>query len=70
MNSMASLIEQLPAQIARLEAKFGSDSPFVNQLMDQLRASKANAGKTAEEVFTRQATPFENPRSGRGRQCQ
>jgi len=55
---MRSLIERLPARIQRLEAEHGSDDPFVQQLKEQLRASIATAGKSAETVFTAQAVEF------------
>jgi hypothetical protein len=55
---MPTLIEQLPAEIARLEAKFGSDNPFVMQLKEQLRASIATQGKSTAEVFRMQAFTF------------
>ena len=55
---MSTLIESLKAQIARLEAKHGSDSPFVEDLKEQLRASEATEGETAEEVFKMQAVNF------------
>lgn len=55
---MPSLIEQLPEEIARLEAKFGSDNPFVQQLKEQLRASIATQGKSTQEVFRTQAFTF------------
>jgi len=55
---MPTLIEQLPAEIARLEAKFGSDNPYVQQLKEQLRASIATQGKSTQEVFRMQAFTF------------
>jgi|LakMenEpi03Aug12_release.lakeMendotaPanAssembly.Ray.scaffolds.fasta_scaffold2886668_2 hypothetical protein len=55
---MASLIEQLPAEIARLETKFGSGNPYVQQLKEQLRASIATQGKSTQDVFRMQAFEF------------
>jgi hypothetical protein len=55
---MASLIEQLPSRIAELEAKFGSDNPYVVQLKEQLRASIATQGKSTQDVFRMQAFEF------------
>lgn len=48
---MATLIEKLPARIARLEATRGSDSPFVQQLKEQLRAMKETSDRPAEEIY-------------------
>ena len=47
-----------PEEIARLEAKHGSDNKFVKDLKEQLRASEATSGKTAQEVFRMQAFDF------------
>ena len=55
---MSTLIESLKAEIARLEAKHGSDDPFVKDLKEQLRASEETDGKTTEEVFKMQAVNF------------
>lgn len=55
---MSTLIELLKAEIARLEAKHGSEHPFVKDLKEQLRASEATSGKTAQEVFRMQAVDF------------
>lgn len=55
---MSTLIEDLKAEIARLEAKHGSDNKFVKDLKEQLRASEATSGKTAQEVFRMQAADF------------
>ena len=55
---MSTLIEQLPERIARLEAKVGSDNPFVKQLKEQLRAMKETGDKTAQEVYFLQAVNF------------
>lgn len=55
---MATLIESLKAQIARLQARHGSDSPFVKDLKEQLRASEATSGMTTHEVFQMQAVDF------------
>lgn len=53
-----SLIDRLPAEIARLEAKHGSDNKFVMDLKEQLRAMKANEGKTTQDVYRMQAVNF------------
>ena len=53
---MATLIEELPKQIERLEAKFGPDNPYVKQLKEQLRASIATQGKSSQDVYLMQAT--------------
>ena len=58
---MSTLIESLKAEIARLEAKHGSDHPFVKDLKEQLRASQETSGKTAHEVYRMQAAQFEPP---------
>ncbi|MBM9536190.1 hypothetical protein [Desulfobulbus alkaliphilus] len=55
---MASLIDEMPEKIARLEASHGSDNPFVKDLKRQYAAMKANQGKTAEEVYRMQAVQF------------
>jgi hypothetical protein len=55
---MKPLIERLPERIARLEAKYGSEAKYVKSLKEQLRAMKANQGKTAEQVFKMQALQF------------
>jgi hypothetical protein len=55
---MSTLIEELPASIARLEAKYGPDNQYVKDLKEQLRASKATLGQTAQQVYRMQATPF------------
>lgn len=55
---MATLIESLKRQIARLEAEHGSDNPFVKDLKEQLRASEATTDKTSHEVFRMQAVDF------------
>lgn len=55
---MSTLIEQLPERIARLEAKVGSDNPFVKQLKEQLRAMKETGDKTAQEVYFLQTVNF------------
>ena len=55
---MSTLLEQLPERIARLESKVGSDSPFVKQLKEQLRAMKETGDKTADEVYFLQAGVF------------
>lgn len=55
---MTTLIEDLKAEIVRLEAMHGSDNKFVKDLKEQLRASQATSGKTAQEVFRMQAVDF------------
>lgn len=55
---MSTLIEELPGEISRLEAKYGADNQFVKDLKEQLRASKATLGKTAQEVYRMQAVPM------------
>ena len=55
---MSTLIEDLKEAITRLEAKHGSDNKFVKDLKEQLRASEATSGKTAQEVFRMQAVDF------------
>ena len=55
---MATLIEELPGQIARLEALHGPNDLFVRDLKEQLRASIATQGKSAQEVFRMQAVPL------------
>ena len=52
---MGTLIEDLPKQIARLEAKHGPNDPYVKDLKEQLRASIATQGKSAQEVFRMQS---------------
>jgi len=46
---MPTLAEQLPAEIARLEKKFGSDNRFVKMLKEQLNA--INTGKSTRQLF-------------------
>jgi hypothetical protein len=55
---MSTLVEDLKAEIVRLEAKHGSDNKFVKDLKEQLRASEATSGKTAQEVFRMQSFDF------------
>lgn len=55
---MDTLIERLPGRIAALEASHGSDNPFVKDLKEQLRASIANQGKSAQQVYQMQAVRF------------
>jgi len=55
---MSTLVEDLKAEIVRLEAKHGSDNKFVKDLKEQLRASEATSGKTVQEVFRIQAVDF------------
>ena len=52
---MSTLLESLPKEIARLEAKYGSDSRSAKLLRQQLDAIQHNQGKTAEEVYRMQA---------------
>lgn len=59
----SSLIEQLPGRIARLEAKHGPDDPYVKDLKEQLRASKATQGQTAQEVYRAQVFHIAAPSS-------
>ena len=54
---MSTLIEELPAMIAALEAK-NPNSRFAKDLKEQLRASKATLGQTAQQVYRMQAAPF------------
>ena len=63
---MSTLIEELPGDIARLEAKYGPDNQFVKDLKEQLRASKATQGKTAQEVYRMQAAPLPSRTSSEG----
>ena len=58
MDTMATLIEELPGQIARLQALHGPNDLFVKDLKEQLRASVATLGKSAQEVFRMQAVPL------------
>jgi hypothetical protein len=58
---MATLLEQLPKDIARLEAKYGPDNPFVKQQKEQLLAMLENSGKSTEGVFRLQAFNFSPP---------
>lgn len=58
MDTMATLIEELPGRIARLEALHGPNDLFVKDLKEQLRASIATQGKSAHEVFRMQAVPL------------
>ena len=46
---MPTLAEVLPAEIARLEKKFGPDSRFVKMLKEQLDA--INTGKSTRQLF-------------------
>ena len=56
-------LQRLERSIAREEAKRGSDSPFVKDLKEQLRAMKANSGKTSKEVYLMSAVDFSKPKS-------
>ena len=58
---MRSLIEELPAEIARLEAKHGSQDPFVQDLKEQLRAMKTHAGPAPLDTYRMQAVDFSTP---------
>lgn len=53
-----SLMASLPARIQKLEAKYGSDNPYVKDLKEQLRAMKENDGKTTQDVYRLQAMNF------------
>ena len=55
---MRSLLEELEADLPQLEAEFGSDSLYVKDLKEQVRASKANAGKSARDVYRMAAYRF------------
>lgn len=55
---MATLIEELPKRIERLEAEFGSDNPYVKQLKERLRASIATQGKSSQDMYLMQAAKF------------
>jgi len=61
----SSLIEQLPGRIAQLEAKHGPDDLYVKDLKEQLRASKATLGQTAQDVYRAQAVPVGTPTSAK-----
>ena len=56
---MSTLMQELPEKIARLEAKHGSENPFVKQLKEQLRAMQEVADKPAQEVYRMQAVSFQ-----------
>ncbi len=58
---MATLIEELPARIARLKSKHGSDDPFVKDWKVQLRAIKENVGKSTQDVYLAQTHNFSLP---------
>ena len=55
---MASLLQKLPEDIKRLEAKYGPNNPFVQQLKEQLRAMQENGDKSTHDVFRMQAFEF------------
>ncbi len=46
-----TLMQPLPELIARLEAKRGSESKFVKELKEQLRAIKETQGKSAQDLY-------------------
>jgi len=48
---MASLMEDLPKEIKRLEEIHGSENRYVIMLKEQLRAMKETQGKSLKEVF-------------------
>ena len=48
---MATLAEELPEEIKRLEASHGPDNPFVRMLTEQLRVANETKGKSAKEVY-------------------
>jgi len=54
----SSLAQSLQVQIKRLEAKHGSDDPYVKRLKEQLRAIKETDGKTTQDVYRMQAVNF------------
>lgn len=54
---MASLLQKLPAAIARLEKSHGSQNPYVKQLKRQLQAMKETSGKSAFQVYSAGAIP-------------
>lgn len=56
---MATLAQELPQKIARLEQKFGSNNPFVQQLKQQLVAIQ-NGNKSTKELWMSQA--WRNPK--------
>lgn len=53
---MSTLIESLERQIKRLEAMHGSDELYVIFLKEQLRACKANAGKSTQQALNFQSS--------------
>lgn len=55
---MTTLIQELPRRIERLEAKFGSDDPFVKDLKRQYAAMKETDGKTTQDVYLMSAVKF------------
>lgn len=52
---MATLIDQLPAQIKALEESHGPGNPFVKQLKEQLRAMKETADMSLQDIYCMQA---------------
>jgi hypothetical protein len=46
---MPTLAEKLPAEIARLEKKFGSDNRFVKMMKEQLNAIQT--GKSTRQLY-------------------
>ena len=60
---MSTLMQQLPEEIKRLEAKHGSDNPYVKQLKEQLRGMQQNGDKSTQDVFRMQAVQFDPPSS-------
>jgi len=55
---MATLFQELPEKIKRLEASHGPNNPFVKMLKEELRAIQETGGKSTQEVFRMQAFEF------------
>lgn len=54
---MTTLIKDLPARIAALEAR-NPNSRYAKDLREQRRAMKETQGMTAQEVYRSQFAPF------------
>ena len=54
---MATLVEELPEEIKRLESKFGPDNPYVKMLKEQLRAYLETGGKSTQDIFLMSMKP-------------
>ena len=54
---MATLFEELPGTIKRLESKFGPDNPYVKMLKEQLRAIAETDDKSTQEVYLMSMKP-------------